>query len=133
MVKRVTFASLWLASLWAMTSGATPAAIMESTPAGRTDIQQAVAAALGKDVLIAADALTKSSLLIVERHIPRTMEGRIASGRMLDPPETFRLVLEGGQCVLVHDRTGDSYLLENARCRASPAETDRAPSSRENR
>ena len=133
MVRCLHFASLCLASLCAMTSTGAPAAIMESTPAGRTDIEQAVAAALGKDVLIADDALTESSVLIIERRIPRTMEGRIGSGRILDPPETFRLVLEGDQCVLVHDRTGESYPLENARCRLSPAGTDGAPLSDENR
>lgn len=116
-----------------MTSTGAPAAIMESTPAGRSDIEQAVTAALGKDVLIADDALTESSVLIVERRIPRTMEGRIGSGRILDPPETFQLVLEGDQCVLVHDRTGEAYPLENTRCRVSPAETDGAPPSHENR
>ena len=127
----VKFASLWLA--WAMMSAAAPAAIMESTPAGHADIQQAVAAALGKEVLIADDALTKSSLLVIERRIPRTLDGRVASGRILDAPETFRLVLEGDQCMLVHDRTGESYPLENARCRVSPAETDSAPPSHQNR
>ena len=133
MVRRLHFASFWLAGPWAMTSAAAPAAIMESTPAGRTDVRQAVAAALGKDVLIADDALTKSSLLTIERRIPRTLDGRVASGRILDPPETFRLVLEGDHCVLVHDRTGASYPLEHARCRASPADTDSAPPSRESR
>lgn len=133
MVRRLHFASLCLASLCVTTSTGAPAAIMESTPAGRTDIEQAVTAALGKDVLIADDALTKSSLLTIERRIPRTIEGRIGSGRILDPPETFQLVLEGDQCILVHDRTGESYPLENARCRVSPNGKDSAPPSYENR
>ena len=133
MVKRMHSASLWAVSLWAMTSTGAPAAIVESTPAGHADIRQAVAAALGKDVLIADDALTKSSVLIIERRIPRTLEGRIGSGRTLDPPETFQLVLKGDQCILVHDRTGESYPLENARCRESPAEAESARPSHENR
>ena len=133
MVRRLRFASLWFASLGAMTSAGTPAAILEPTPAGRNDIREAVGAALGKDVLIAEDALTKSSLLVIERRIPRTMQGRVASGRILDPPETFQLVMDGDKCVLVHDRTDKSYPLENARCSMSPADTDRAPPSQENR
>lgn len=100
---------------------------MESTPDGRADIQRVVAAALGKDVLIADDALTKSSLLIIERRIPRTMEGRVGSGRILDPPETFQLVLDGGRCVLVHRRTDTAYPLENARCRAVPTTPASSP------
>ena len=115
-----------------MSTGA-PAAIMDSTPAGLADIRQAVSAALGKDVLVADDALTASSLLTIDRRVTKTIEGRIGRGRILDPPETFQLVLEGDQCVLVHDRTGESYPLENARCRVSPNENDEAPPPHENR
>ena len=102
---------------------------MDSTPAALADIQQAVTAALGKDVLVADDALTKSSLLTIDRRVTKTMEGRVGSGRILDPPETFQLVLEGDQCVLVHDRTGKAYPLENARCHVPPNGNDRAPPS----
>lgn len=124
----VKLATLCVASLWAATVARAPAAIMESTPDGRADIQRVVAAALGKDILIADDALTKSSLLIIERRIPRTMEGRVGSGRILDAPETFELVLDAGQCVLVHRRTDVAYPLENARCRPSPSTPGSSPS-----
>ena len=133
MVKRGHVASLGVAGVCAMTFADAPAAIMESTPAGRTDIRQAVTAALGKDMLIAADALTTSSLLIVERRTLRTMEGRVGSGRTIDRPETFQLVLEGDQCILVHGRTGERYPLENVRCHACPATPDSAPQSDESR
>lgn len=125
--------SLGLASLWAVTSTAAPAAIMDSTPAGHADIAQAVSAALGKDVLIADDALTTSSVLTIERRTPRTMEGRVGTGRVVDPPEVFQLVLDGGRCVLVHLRTGESYPLENARCHAAPAKAGNAPLSNQTR
>ncbi len=127
MVRRLHFASLWLASLWAVTSNADPAAIMDPTPAGHADIERAVAAALGTEVLIAEDALTTSSVLTIERRTPRTMEGRVATGRVLDPPEVFQLVLDDDRCVLVHRRTGEPYPLENVRCHASPAKAGNAP------
>ena len=132
MVKWVWFASLAL-GVCAASSVGTPPAIMDSTPAGSADIRQAVAAALGKDVLIADDALTTSSLLIIERRVPRTMEGRVGNGRILNAPETFQLVLDRGKCVLVHRRTGEPYPLENARCHAAPARADKAPLSNQSR
>ena len=97
-----------------------PAAIIDSTASSRTDIRQAVTAALSAEVLIADDALTTSSLLIIERRSQRTIDGRVGSGRVTTPPEIFQLVLDDDQCILVHRRTGEAYPLENARCRASP-------------
>ena len=133
MVKRSRLASLWLVGLCATISEGAPAAILDSTPAAHADIRQAVAAALGRDVLVADDALTESNLLTIDRRVTKTIEGRIGSGRILDPPETFQLVLEGDHCVLVHDRTGKAYPLENARCRVSPNEDDKAPPPHESR
>ena len=129
MVTRTQWVSLGLAAVWAITSTAAPAAIMDPTPAGRADIEQAVAAALGAEVLIADDALTTSSLLTIERRMPRTMEGRVATGRVLEPPEVFQLVLEDDRCVLVHRRTDVAYPLENTRCRAASPTSDRDASS----
>lgn len=132
MVRLGQLASLGLAGSWAMTSTAAPAAIMDSTPSGHADIEQAVATALGTEVLIADDALTTSSVLTIERRSPRTMEGRVATGRVLDPPEVFQLVLDDDRCVLVHRRTGEPYPLANARCHASPAKAGNAPLSDQN-
>ncbi len=133
MVKWAHVAWLALASALAAAPDSAPAVVMDSSPASRTDIQQAVTNALGKEVLIADDALTTSSLLIIERHTPRTIEGRIASGRILDAPEVFQLVLEKDRCVLVHRRTDVAYPLENARCRAASPAPDRDASSNQNR
>ena len=127
MVERARFAALGLAGVWTVASSAAPAAVMDSTPSGRADLERAVAAALGAEVLIADDALTTSSILTIERRAPRTIEGRVSTGRILDRPETFQLVLDGDQCVLVHRRTGEPYPLENVRCHASPAEAGNAP------
>ena len=97
-----------------------PAAIIDSTPAGRADIRKAVASALGTDVLVAKDALTTSNLLVIEPRRQQSIEGRVGGGRIMTPPDIFRLVLVGDRCVLVHARTGAAYPLENTRCRASP-------------
>lgn len=133
MVKCVCFASIALGGVCATSSIGAPPAIMDSTPPASADIQKAVVAALGKDVLIADDALTNSSLLIIERRVPRTMEGRFGNGRTPHAPETFQLVLDGGKCVLVHIRTGESYPLVNARCHPAPAKAANAPLSDQTR
>ncbi len=126
-------ASLWLTGCCATAGTGPPAAIMDSTPAGRADIARAIAAALGTEVLIADDALTTSSILTIERRARRTMEGRVGSGRVLDSPEVFQLLLDDDRCVLAHLRTGESYPLENARCRPSLARPGNAPQSNQTR
>ena len=125
-------ACISLACASAATTSA-PALIIDSTPSSRADIQHAVATALGTEVLIADEALTTSSLLIIDRRERHTIDGRVGGGRVLDPPETFQLVLDENQCILVHRRTEEAYPLENARCRASPAMPRSAPSSNQNR
>ena len=129
--KTAAVACISLACASAATASA-PALIIDSTPSSRAAIQHAVATALGTEVLIAEDALTTSSLLIIERRPQNTIDGRIGGGRVLDPPETFQLVLDENQCVLVHRRTGEAYPLENARCRAPPSIPRGAPLSNQN-
>lgn len=86
------------------------AAIIDNpTPEGRAEIAQAVSAALnGAPVRLADDALTRDSLLIIER---------AHTGRDLDKPEHFRLVKAGARCVLVHEGTGRRETLASSNCR----------------
>src|SRR5512144_2563069 len=81
-----------------------PAVIVDPTPESRAALQQAVTDALhGLDVLLAPDALTRESVLLLE---PRHMEGRETR-----TGEKFRLVKSGAQCVLIHERTGQRFVL----------------------
>ena len=77
--------------------------------AGQLELAQAVSSALhGAPVTLADDALTRDSLLIIERaHL---------SGRDLDKPEHFRLVKIGKDCALVHERTGKRTTLASTTC-----------------
>ena len=72
-----------------------PAYLVNPTAESRAELLQAVSNSLGgRAVLIADDALTKGSMLIIEpKHL---------TGRDLGRPEQFRLVLSGSKCVLVH-------------------------------
>ncbi|ABS27177.1 conserved hypothetical protein [Anaeromyxobacter sp. Fw109-5] len=97
-----------------------PAVIVEPTDASRAALAAAVSAALhGMQVMLADDALTRSSTLVVERARLRDASGLPVAGRELTPPERFHLVKRGGACVLLHEPTGRAAVLESTRCAAS--------------
>ena len=98
--------------LWACASSFAqpdvPALIDKPTSESRAELARAVSSALnGAPVRLADDALTRDSLLIIEK--PHT-------GRDLDKPEHFRLVKAGTQCTLVHERTGTRTTLASTTC-----------------
>lgn len=72
------------------------------------ELARAVSAMLdGAPVTLADDALTRDSVLIVEKRL---------TGRDLGRPERFHLVKAGKDCVLVHERTGTRTRLASATC-----------------
>ena len=84
------------------------AVIDQPTREGRAALARAVSSALdGAPVTLADDALTRDSLLIIERPL---------SGRDLGKPENFRLRKAGKQCTLVHERTGRRTTLASTTC-----------------
>ena len=86
------------------------AVLVEPSPQARDAIVRALAGALGSQVMLADDALTSDSKLIIERsHL---------EGRDLGQPEQFVLVKNGGSCVLIHQRTQKRYALPEASCEA---------------
>jgi len=88
-----------------------PAYLVDPTPVSRAELRQAVNNSLGgRAVLIADDALTKSSMLVIEpKHL---------TGRDLGRPEHFRLVLNGSKCVLVHLGSDARSELTSSNCAA---------------
>ena len=81
-----------------------PARLDKPTP----ELARAVSAVLGgAPVTLAADALTRDSVLIVEKPL---------TGRDLGRPERFHLVKAGNDCVLVHERTGARTRLRSTTC-----------------
>jgi hypothetical protein len=96
-----------------------PAVIVQPTAASRAALAQAVSIALdGANVTLADSALTDSSDLIIERTVRRDPEGHPIQGRVTEKPERFHLVRSGGQCVLIHERTGKRYRLVETECAA---------------
>ena len=95
-----------------------PAWITNPDGASRAALQTAVNEALNTDVALADDALTDSSILTIERNIPGSLEGQPAQGRNMDMPIQFRLVVSGGDCVLIDQRDESRRVLENTSCKA---------------
>ena len=67
--------------------------------------------------MLAEDVLTKSSRLVIERKPQRNLQGRIGSGRIMEPQEQFRLVINGSRCELVHLADDAHYVLKETSCR----------------
>jgi hypothetical protein len=95
-----------------------PAVLSDPGPATHAELVRIVSGALNvPTVTLADDALTRESLLVIERRPARDATGQRLSGRDLDAPEQFRLVLDDhGRCTLVHLGTERRYDL-TAHCR----------------
>ena len=82
------------------------------------EISKALTAMTGfSSVALAAQDLTQSSELVIERKHQRMGNGELIQGRDLELPQRFQLVLQNGQCWLVHQTTKQRTLLKKAQCR----------------
>jgi hypothetical protein len=99
-----------------------PAVIAAHTEQSRAELARVVSEAFnGQPVTLADDALTRESVLMIERRTPPGPQGRAATGRTLEAPEQFRLVLRGTRCVLVHVADGREWELAETQCVPAPA------------
>ncbi len=93
--------------------------MVDPTPAARSELNEVVSAALGGvPVTLADDALVTSSVLVIERSVPRGLDVPPVGGRSLESPATFRLLAAGSRCVLEHQGNGRRWTLRESRCRA---------------
>jgi hypothetical protein len=89
-----------------------PAVLVNPSEQDRIELSRMVGGALGgAPVLLAPDALTMDSVLIIEPVRPRDAAGLPLEGRELRSPERFRLELTGSRCVLIHERTDRRWTL----------------------
>lgn len=94
-----------------------PAVIAAHTDGSRAELTRVVSSAMnGQPVTLAADALTRESVLTLERRTPPGPNGPAATGRTLEEPEQFRLVLRGTRCLLVRQADGGEWELNEAMC-----------------
>jgi hypothetical protein len=100
----------------------TPALIVRPSPESNAELRAVLQRALGpRDIRIAADALTESSILTLEPGVERDSPAR---GRLLEAPERFELVQSGKRCYLVRSSTEERFALEHTECvpvRTGPA------------
>jgi hypothetical protein len=94
-----------------------PAVIAAHTTQSRAELARVVSAAFnGQPVTLADDALTRESVLTIERRTPPGDQGRAATGRTLDAPARLNLVLRGTRCFLVSAADGREWELNETRC-----------------
>jgi len=94
-----------------------PAIIATPTEQSRAELERIVSTALnGQAITLAADALTRDSVLAIERRTPPGPQGRAATGRTLEAPVQFKLVLRAERCMLVRVADGNEWQLNEARC-----------------
>jgi len=94
-----------------------PARIVNPTGESRAELRRVVSDMLfGADVALADDALTTSSVLIVERSRVRSLASPPLSGRDLGQPERFQLVKSGERCLLIHGKDQARYELLETEC-----------------
>jgi hypothetical protein len=94
-----------------------PAVIASPTAESRAELVRVVSGVLnGQPVALADDALTRESVLLIEQRTPPGPQGRAATGRTLEAPERFILVLRGSSCMLVRAADGRAVTLAEARC-----------------
>ena len=94
-----------------------PALINEPDDASRAALRDTISSIFGgRDILLADDALTKTSLLLIERNVRGSMNAPPATGRVLEEPIRFRLVKSGEDCVLVDLRDESRHVLADTDC-----------------
>ena len=94
-----------------------PALLTNPGPTTLLEIEQTISSAMdGAKVTIAQDALTTSSQLTIEQNMIRSIEQQPEMGRNLGRPDQFQLLIDGPQCVLVHEKTGLHWLLNTVEC-----------------
>jgi len=95
-----------------------PARIVNADDASRAALQATINGILHTEVTLAENALTDSSMLIIERNPPRTMQNPNPQGRIMDEPIQFRLVINDSDCILIDQRNESRYVLQDTKCLA---------------
>ena len=95
-----------------------PARIVNADADSRAALQSAVNEALGREFMLADDALTDTSLLTIERWPAGTIENPVPQGRSLEKPIQFLLVINDSDCILIDQRNESRHMLKDTECLA---------------
>jgi hypothetical protein len=98
---------------------AEPAVLTETSPAVKLEIQQSIQKAIGGTLVKLADnAYLFESQVWIESAVLKDEKGRPLNGRHMDLANLFILQIDQGQCQLKHNKSGQIFVLENAKCMA---------------
>lgn len=98
---------------------AEPAVLTETSPEVKLELQQQIQKAIGGSLVKLADnAYLFESQVWIESAVLRDDKGRPLDGRHMDLANLFILQIEQGKCQLKHNKSGQIFVLEKARCMA---------------
>ncbi len=92
------------------------ARITNVSEASRAALQQTINEILKVEVLLADDALTRTSVLTIELNPPGTLQNPNPLGRDMGKPIQFRLVTNQSECILIDQRDGTRHVLNDTTC-----------------
>ena len=94
-----------------------PALIVQPDEASRAALKNTLSELFGgKEILIADDALTNSSMLSLEVNLRQQADSQPALGRVVTKPFGFQLFKSKKGCFLMDLRDGGHYLLVDTNC-----------------
>lgn len=94
-----------------------PALIIQPDEASRSALRSTLSEIFGgRDITLADDALTRTSMLVLEPTLRQKLDRRQSLGRVVTKPFIFRLVKHGDLCILVDLRDDKAYPLTDTRC-----------------
>lgn len=98
---------------------AEPAVLIQTSPAVKLELQQQIQKAIGGPLVKLADnAYLFESQIWVESVVLKDDKGRPLDGRHMDLANLFMLQIEQGQCQLKHNKSGQIFVLQQAKCMA---------------
>ncbi len=111
-------ASLLLAACQTAPSGPVPAHLVASrtNAACIAQMQQAAGRAGGYPVALTPAAFAAEDLLSIVAADPLDAAGLPRSGRVRGRPDSYRLSLNSGRCVMTHEQGGHSAVLDACTC-----------------
>ncbi len=104
-----------------ITKNAVDAIILNPSVASQEELLSVTKEALNRSHIVLADnALTTDSILIIDRDLKNDLSGDYAMGRRFDQPIKFRLLKKNGQCILIQENTDKYWVLQQTQCAVKP-------------
>ena len=104
-----------------ITKIAVDAVILNPTAESRAELLSVIQEALNRPHIVLADnALTTESTLIIDRNIKSSLSDSHETGRRLDLPIRFRLLKNNEECILIQENTDKYWILQQTQCVVKP-------------